>query len=125
MDPGTSEELITHILAFKAFGTITYSFGGTATFPTIQTDMKQPGIFHHAVMLANVFVLALYLPVSTLGYFAYGDAVKTNILSNLSSTSVVTKCVQALFSSHLLFSYIIVINPVSQQLEEWLKVPKG
>ena len=30
-----------------------------------------------------------------------------------------------LIASHLLFSFVVVVNPVSQQLEEWLNVPKG
>jgi amino acid permease len=67
----------------------------------------------------------MYLPVSILGFLAFGDDVKTNVLLNLSSSSGMTKCVAALIASHLLFSFVIVINPVSQQVEEWLNVPKG
>ena len=75
--------------------------------------------------MAYLTVLAMYLPVSILGFLAFGDDVQTNILSNLSSTSGITKSVAALIAAHLLFSFIIVVNPVSQQLEEWLNVPKG
>ena len=75
--------------------------------------------------MAYLAVLAMYLPVSVMGFVAFGDDVQTNVLSNLSSTSGVTKCVAALIALHLLFSFVIVINPVSQQLEEWLNVSKG
>ena len=75
--------------------------------------------------MAYLGVLAMYLPVAILGFLAFGDDMQTNILLNLSSTSGITKCVAALIASHLLFSFIIVINPVSQLLEEWLNVPKG
>ena len=108
-----------------AFGAIAFSFGGTAAFPTIQCDMRQPSLFNSSIIMAYLTVLAMYLPVSILGFFAFGDDVQTNILMNLSSTSAVTKCVAALIASHLLFSFVIVVNPVSQQLEEWLNVPKG
>lgn len=87
--------------------------------------MTNPNSFHLAVIFGYMCVLALYIPVSTLGYFAFGDLVNSNILQNLSSSSIVTKCVEAMIAAHLLFSFIIVINPVSQQLEEWLKVPAG
>lgn len=110
---------------YLAFGAIAFSFGGSAAFPTIQCDMKQPRLFPKSVIMGYSAVLALYLPVSFLGYLAYGEDVKTNILMNLSSTSAVTKCVSAMIALHLLFSFIIVINPVSQQLEEWLNIPKG
>ena len=75
--------------------------------------------------MGYICVLALYLPMSVLGFLAFGDGIKDNVLQNLSSTSGLTKCVEALISAHLLFSFIIVINPVSQQLEEWWDVPKG
>lgn len=87
--------------------------------------MSDPNSFHLAVIFGYLCVLALYVPVSTLGYFAFGDGVNSNILKNLSSSSVITKCVEAMIAAHLLFSFIIVINPVSQQLEEWFKVPVG
>lgn len=108
-----------------AFGAIAFSFGGTATFPTIQTDMKHPNLFHIAVVFAYLCVLALYIPVSTLGYFAFGDNIQSNVLKNLGSSSPITKAVEALITAHLLFSFVIVINPVSQQLEEWLSVSAG
>ena len=108
-----------------AFGAIAFSFGGTAAFPTIQCDMKHPSLFNSSIVMAYLGVLAMYLPVAILGFLAFGDDVQTNILLNLSSTSGITKCVAALIASHLLFSFIIVINPVSQLLEEWLNVPKG
>ena len=108
-----------------AFGAIAFSFGGTAAFPTIQCDMSHPSLFNSSIVMAYLGVLAMYLPVSILGFLAFGDNVQTNILHNLSSTSGITKCVAALIASHLLFSFVIVINPVSQLVEEWLNVPKG
>lgn len=70
-------------------------------------------------------VLAMYLPVSIVGFLSFQDDVKTNILMNLPSNSLGTKCVTTLVSIHLLFSFVIVLNPISQQLEEWFKLPVG
>ena len=37
---------------FLGFGTILFSFGGAATFPTIQNDMKNRNKFHVSVAVA-------------------------------------------------------------------------
>ena len=108
-----------------AFAVIAFAYGGISAFPTIQCDMRKQSQFNSSIVLACFIILLMYLPVSILGFVAFGDDVQTNVLMNLSSTSGVTKCVAALTASHLLFSFIIVLNPVSQQLEEWLNVPKG
>lgn len=86
--------------------------------------MKQPGLFGSSITIAYLVILAMYLPLSILGFLAFGDDVNVNIIKNLPA-SAISKCVAALISVHLLFSFIIVVNPVSQQVEEWLNVPKG
>jgi vesicular inhibitory amino acid transporter len=37
---------------FVGFGTILFCFGGGVMFPTIQTDMIQPGLFYKSVIIA-------------------------------------------------------------------------
>ena len=110
---------------FSAIGVITYSLGGASAFPTFQCDMKRPSQFNSSIVLAYIVVLVMYLPISILGFLAFGDDVKANVLMNLSSTSGITKCASALVTSHMLLCFVIVLNPVSQQLEEWLNFPKG
>ena len=109
---------------FSAIGVITYSLGGASAFPTFQCDMKQPSHFNSSIVLAYITVLLMYLPISILGFLAFGDDVKANVLMNLSSTSGITKCASAMVTAHMLLCFVILLNPVSQQLEEWLNVPK-
>ena len=47
----TPPQPTTPIRYFLAIGTIAYSFGGAATFPTVQHDMRTPRDFPKAVVL--------------------------------------------------------------------------
>ena len=63
----------------------------------------------------------MYFPVSTAGYAAYGNTVVSNILSSVSHGPMKT-IVTILITLHLLFGFIIVINPFSQEVEHVLKI---
>lgn len=67
-------------------------------------------------------ILALYLPVTAGGYFVYGEDVDSNISISLSKTSLVTVA-NILMAIHLILAFLIVINPVCQELEEIFDVP--
>ena len=117
-------------LCFVAFGTILFSFGGASTFPTIQTDMKKSSRFPLSVFWAYIGVVSMYLPVTVLGFVAYGKDITSNILNSVGSnqhntSAVLSDIVLALITLHLLFSFVIVVNPVSQQFEELLSIPQG
>ena len=117
-------------LCFVAFGTILFSFGGASTFPTIQTDMKRSSRFPLSVFWAYIGVVSMYLPVTVLGFVAYGRNITSNILNSVgynqhNTSAVMLDIVLALITLHLLFSFVIVVNPVSQQLEELLSIPQG
>ena len=117
-------------LCFVAFGTILFSFGGASTFPTIQTDMKKSSRFPLSVFWAYIGVVSMYLPVTVLGFVAYGKDITSNILNSVGSnqhntSAVLSDIVLALITLHLLFSFVIVVNPVSQQFEELFSIPQG
>ncbi|XP_071547073.1 uncharacterized protein [Panulirus ornatus] len=106
---------------FVGFGTILFSFGGASTFPTIQNDMADRSQFAHSVVIAFVVLLALYLPVTGVGYALLGDDVSDNILLSVSGAAVTFT--KLLILTHLLFAFVIIFNPVAQGLEEVLRVP--
>ncbi len=117
-------------LCLVAFGTILFSFGGASTFPTIQTDMRKASKFPLSVFWAYVGVVSMYLPVSVLGFVAYGKDITSNILNSVghnehNTGAVMLDIVLALITLHLLFSFVIVVNPVSQHFEELLNIPQG
>ncbi|XP_033113774.1 amino acid transporter AVT1J-like [Anneissia japonica] len=111
---------------FVSFGTILFAFGGHAAFPTIQHDMRRPADFKWGVMWSYAVIVLMYLPVAASGYFVYGDKLETDpngdiILAMLSPGGIATT-VTVMITAHLTFGYIIVINPLCQQVEEWLGV---
>ncbi|XP_065557239.1 uncharacterized protein LOC136025283 isoform X2 [Artemia franciscana] len=107
---------------FLAFGAILFSFGGASTFPTIQIDMKDKTKFPKAVAIAFVGLMLIYFPMATTGYYVYGDSVDSNILNNLSQGPM-TVAAQVLIGAHVFSAFIIIFNPVCQELEKALKVP--
>lgn len=106
---------------FMAFGTICFAFGGHPAFPTFQADMRNQKNFGKAVLLGYLIVLLMYFPVSTAGYYVYGKGVGSNVLGSVSHGPMKT-IVTILITLHLLFGFIIVINPFSQEVEHVLKI---
>lgn len=107
---------------FTAFGTIVFAFGGHPAFPTFQADMRNKADFKWAVLLGYFIVMAMYLPTSAAGYFVYGNTVQDNILDSV-DTSAIKYIVQILITLHLLFGFVIVINPFCQEIESKFGVP--
>ena len=95
-----------------------------------RSDMKRSSRFPLSVFWAYIGVVSMYLPVTVLGFVAYGRNITSNILNSVgynqhNTSAVMLDIVLALIMLHLLFSFVIVVNPVSQQLEELLSIPQG
>ena len=92
--------------------------------------MKKSSKFPLSVFFAYIGVISMYLPVSVLGFLAYGEHVTSNILlsihhNSLDPRAVILDIVLVLITAHLMFSFVIVLNPVSQQAEELFNLPMG
>jgi len=106
-----------------SLGTMFFAWGGSAMFPTIQVDMRQPHRFHMAVIIAYSILLLFYLPVSIIGYTVYGADVKDNVLLNLPE-NFFRYSVEILITGHLAMAFTIVLNPIFQGFEHVTRVPK-
>ncbi|GIY12405.1 amino acid transporter AVT1E [Caerostris extrusa] len=106
---------------FLAFGTIYFSFGGAASFPTFQNDMKNRNDFPKAATMGFAFLLLLYLPVAVLGYVTYGDKVEEDVIDSI-TPSTIKSIIQILLALHMLFAFLLVINATSQEFEEFFKI---
>ncbi|KAG8184420.1 hypothetical protein JTE90_004590 [Oedothorax gibbosus] len=109
---------------FLAFGTILFSFGGAASFPTFQNDMKNRNDFPKAAIAGFIFLLILYVPVAVLGYSVYGDKVESDVIDSLPHSTIKT-IISVLLAFHMIFAFLLVINATSQEFEEFLNVPNG
>lgn len=106
-----------------ALGTICFAYGGHPAFPTFQADMRNPEKFGIAIFISYMIVLLMYLPVAIGGYMVYGINTKDNILETVSSGPM-QYAVEIMITLHIFCSFIIVINPVCQEFEELLKIPR-
>ncbi|XP_074642010.1 uncharacterized protein LOC141899538 isoform X2 [Tubulanus polymorphus] len=111
--------------ALLGFGTIVYAFGNHSVLPTVQHDMKRPKKFTTVVYSAFLVVLLMYTPVSAIAYLVFGDSVDVSILTSIQNQSAgpILFTVQSLLGFHLLFGFVILVNPVCQEVENSLNVP--
>ncbi|KAJ8924571.1 hypothetical protein NQ315_000720 [Exocentrus adspersus] len=108
---------------FLSFGTLLFAFGGASTFPTIQNDMLNKKQFPTSVTIAFILIMFLYVPITIGGFFVYGEEVDSNITLSLSK-SLLVDLGNILMIIHLVFAFLIVMNPVCQDVEEAFDIPK-
>ncbi|RWS11117.1 amino acid transporter ANT1-like protein [Dinothrombium tinctorium] len=109
---------------FLTFGTIMFAYGATASFPTFQNDMRKRHKFPTAVIIAFIVLLALYIPIASVGYYVYGDLVEENVILTLEDGLNKT-VIEILMASHLFFAFLLLANAPIQEIESWLKIPNG
>ena len=118
--------------ALAVFGTISFTFGGNAIFPTIQNDFREPHKFPRAVLVGYSVVLLLYTGVSVAAFLVFDTRIQEDLLTSFSRSTLFEKCIyfrvyttlaQVAICGHLLAAFVIIINPVNQQVELLLKSP--
>ncbi|XP_021379846.1 amino acid transporter ANTL2-like [Mizuhopecten yessoensis] len=106
-----------------ALGTIVCAYSGHPVFLTVQMDMKRIKDFKKAFSYALVITTLIYLPVVFAGYFVYGKTLDANVLNNLPSGGV-SYTALLLVTFHLVLAFIIVLNPMLQEVELALHLSK-
>uniref|UniRef100_H2XKS7 Amino acid transporter transmembrane domain-containing protein n=2 Tax=Ciona intestinalis TaxID=7719 RepID=H2XKS7_CIOIN len=120
--PPATHSIPTFNSFFNAFGTILFAFGGASVFPTIQVDMKQPDMFPKSVVIGIISVLCIYLPISVAGFVVLGNSMtNANILDDLAK-SWMLYTVLILITSHLFMAFLILLNPIFQDLEDFFNI---
>ncbi|XP_057303069.1 uncharacterized protein LOC130639572 [Hydractinia symbiolongicarpus] len=114
----------------SAFGTFVFGFTGASLFPTIQSDMKSPNEFAKAAYLGYFGISLLYIPTAIGGYLTIGAKLEDSILTTLSNydkdhgtNRVLVSVAECLFATHFLSGFVLMINPLLQQLEAHFDVP--
>ncbi|EJW79646.1 hypothetical protein WUBG_09445, partial [Wuchereria bancrofti] len=107
---------------FLALGTILFSYGGHAAFPTILHDMRKPYHFTRSSVMAFLIVYLLYTPVCVLAYMTYGNSLRESILNSVQNTAL-QQGANILITLHCILTLTIVFNPLNQEAEEILSVP--
>lgn len=116
-----SDFRISPLTVLLGIGNMNFSFSGASCMPTIQNDMKRKRSFGTSVIVAYMILMMIYLPVSAVGYYKFGDRIQSNIVRNL-SPSVLTTSIQGLLTAHVFCAYLILLNPVNLNLENFLAI---
>ncbi|KAK3245475.1 hypothetical protein CYMTET_43455 [Cymbomonas tetramitiformis] len=106
-----------------AFSAIVQSFGGHATFPTIEGDMEHKEKFSATIAAALITLTAAYLPVAFVGYFVYGNEVASPILSSLPQRGFLPILTKIWVAFHVLTAYPILMLDVAIGLQEYARLP--
>lgn len=68
-------------------------------------------------------IVAMYLPVSIIGYEVYGDALRDSVIPAV-QTKWIQQTANVLITLHVLLTLTIIFNPLTQDLEELFKLPQ-
>lgn len=99
-------------------GSMCFAFSGASCMPTIQNDMKHKKSFTKSVLIAFAILILIYMPVSVISFNKFGDDIKSNIIRNL-PVSALTTSIRILMAGHVLCAYLILINPVNLNIENY------
>ena len=115
-----------------AFGTLQFTFGGIAIFPTIQNDLEHPEKFPVAVAAGYTIVFIVYSLISITTFVILDEKIQEDILATFSSLHLYKDCpyfrifvlvAQILICGHVMSAFVMIINPVNQQVEELFDAP--
>lgn len=121
------ESMTAHVMnAFNALGTVAFAYAGhnvvleiQATIPsTKERPSKVP--MWRGVVLAYIVVAVCYFPVSIVGYWAYGNNVKGNVLLYVARPTWLIAVANLMVVVHVIGSYQIYAMPVFDMLESVL-----
>ncbi|KAI6184738.1 Amino acid transporter, transmembrane family-containing protein [Aphelenchoides bicaudatus] len=111
------------ISLFIGLGTIVFAWGGHATFPTIQHDLKKPKDFTKAVVLSFSIVTLFYIIVMVTGTLVYANSLRYSIINSL-QTPWIQQTANILIAIHCILSTLIMINPLNLEAEEFFGAPQ-
>lgn len=108
---------------FLSFGSILFSYGGAASFPVIRFQMFKRDEFSRSVVTSFIILAILFGSIVVGGYIVYGHTIKPNILMSLGD-SWLSYAAIILMAGHLILGFVIIVKPVSEQVESMFNTPQ-
>ncbi|XP_025207479.1 amino acid transporter AVT3B-like [Melanaphis sacchari] len=108
---------------FLSFGSILFSYGGAASFPVIRSHtMFKRDEFSRNVVTSFIILAILFGSIVVGGYIVYGHTINPNILMSLGD-SWLSYAAIILMAAHLILGFVIIVKPVSEQVESFFNTP--
>eukprot|EP00731_Ephydatia_muelleri_P037349 Em0447g4a len=115
------------------FGTAVYAYEGIGVALPLENKMKTPSHFNRVGWIAMSIVIVLYSVFGSLGYLAYGTALKGSITLNLESDITATKIfflLTKVFYSYAIFAtymvqFYVPMDFMEPVLHKCLRLDKG
>ncbi|KIH61849.1 hypothetical protein ANCDUO_07872 [Ancylostoma duodenale] len=85
-------------------------------YPEVGYPEQTPGS-----MILSLVVVMLYMPLSVAGYVVYGAALESSVIYSV-QTSTLQLAANLMIAVHCIMTLVIVINPLNQEVEHYLKV---
>lgn len=101
---------------FKATPVYTFAFGTHPLAFSLTNELFESSNYRMNIVILLSFMIttSYYIAIGILGYWTFGDSVKSNILNNYPQNSILLCCVRIGLSFALAFSYPVVITPGRQ-----------
>ena len=107
---------------FETFGTIMFSFGGHAGFPSYQKNMhKYYKYFDYSLMIGYAYIFVAVVPFAVSMGLLYGNSVEPNILDNLPNNKWAIIII-ILITTHMTTSLATLVPPVADILSSFVRV---
>lgn len=112
-----------------SFNGFLFSFAGQPLFPPIYDTMEKKEDFPKMLSYTFIFISFFYLPLTVLGYWAYGSETRSPIYDNICSTDdddniecslgdqLSKYIIILIFTLHVMCSYVIIMNALEQMVE--------
>jgi len=121
-DRGEHEVIKLSSSFWSSFVAFAFSFGAHPVLPSVVRDMREPQKYPAMSSVTFLIITISYLPITIIGYWAFGDKVASPILDNVED-GVMKMVSIACLLLNLLISYAVCINPSEQALEKTLEKP--
>ena len=108
---------------FTTYGTIMFSFGGHAGFPSYQKNMgKHYKYFNYSLLIGYGYIFIMLFPFSICMAFLYGNSVEDNVLSNLPDNNVGATVIKILITTHMSSGMATLVPPVADILSSFARM---
>ncbi|KAG1648070.1 Amino acid transporter AVT1A [Nymphon striatum] len=106
-----------------AYGIIVFLYGSVGIYPSLQMDMKHKDQFRKALLHATIIMTTVFFVVGYIGYKAVPYAISSNVALILKE-GLASEIAKPMLVIHLITQNLLCINPVNQDIEQFLEVPK-